>query len=372
MTELDVRAPVRLVAVDVARAVALIGMMATHVLPDDRSGVSGLAHGLAGGRASALFAVLAGVSLALGSGGDRPTPERLRFARWATVTRAVVIAVIGLTLGGLPTPAAIILCYYACLFLLAPLVLGWPARRLAVVAGAWAVLAPVASHVLRRAGDLGGPGPNLSWAGLSSPGVVLQHLLLTGYYPVLTWITYLLTGLAAGRLALGSPRVARNLAVAGAGLALLGRLVGEITVRLSDCAVPATGTRYGTGDTGSWWWLGADIAHTGEIGDLVHTTGTSLLVIGLALLVVTRVSPALIKPFAAAGAMTLTLYSAHVVALAVGKALEADLGLAWWVLIVHVLVALGFATFWGSPRRRGPLEELVATAIEVTVPRRTA
>lgn len=363
----------RLPAVDVARALALIGMMATHVLPDDRSGASGLAHALAGGRASALFAVLAGVSLSLGSGGADPTPERLGVARRAGVTRALVIAVLGLTLGGLPTPAAIILCYYAGLFLLAPLVLGWPARRLAVAAVVWAVASPVASQVLRSSGGFGdGPGANLSWTDLGAPGPALQHLLVSGYYPVLTWITYLLAGLAVGRLVLRSPLVARNLVIAGGVLAFLGWLIGQITLGLGGSAVAAagTGTFYGTGRTTSWWWLGVSTAHTGEIGDLVHTTGTALLVLGPALLVVPYLSARLVRPFAAAGSMTLTLYSAHVVALAVGEELDAGLGLSWPLLLAHVLAALTFATLWGSPQRRGPLEELVATSIEATVPRR--
>ena len=56
----------RLVGLDIARCLALLGMVATHVL-DERTATGDLtlAQGLAGGRASALFAVLAGVSLAM-------------------------------------------------------------------------------------------------------------------------------------------------------------------------------------------------------------------------------------------------------------------------------------------------------------------
>ena len=41
----------------------------------------------------------------------------------------------------------------------------------------------------------------------------------------------------------------------------------------------------------------------------------------------------------------------------------------WPVLIVNVVVALGVAQWWGSPDRRGPLEELVTTAVEIGAPR---
>jgi hypothetical protein len=73
-------------------------------------------HEIAGGRASALFAVLAGVSLALISGGSRP--ERSARIAAGIAVRALTIALIGLVLGELPTTIAIILTYYGALFLL--------------------------------------------------------------------------------------------------------------------------------------------------------------------------------------------------------------------------------------------------------------
>src|SRR5690606_26499734 len=62
----------RIVGLDVARWLALVGMIATHALrPVEASGHPTLVQSVASGRASALFAVLAGVSLALMSGGPR-------------------------------------------------------------------------------------------------------------------------------------------------------------------------------------------------------------------------------------------------------------------------------------------------------------
>ncbi len=59
-------------------------------------------HWLASGRASALFAVLAGVSLALMSGGTRPVRGRERLATTTgLVVRALLIAALGLLLGDL-------------------------------------------------------------------------------------------------------------------------------------------------------------------------------------------------------------------------------------------------------------------------------
>jgi uncharacterized membrane protein YeiB len=374
----------RLRAVDAARGIALIGMMAVHVL-SGADGSAGALHNLAGGRSAALFAVLAGVGLALGSGGAHPTAERLRRARRAIPIRAAVIGVIGLSLGLIDTPVAIILAYYAVLFLVALPVLGWSARRLALAAAGWALLSPVVSHLLRAAGLNDGPGSNPSWADVTDPGNTVLHLLLNGYYPVLTWVTYLLAGLAVGRLELHRAATGRQLAALGAGLAVGAWLVAALCVHLAGGEL-ALGERlnplafiagrgdgllddsfYGTTPTESWWFLGVMAPHSGSIPDLVHTTGTALLVIGLALMLVPSTGSAL-RPLAAAGSMTLSLYCGHV--LAVGLVASADPEHTWpvWpVLIVNVVLALAVATWWGSPERRGPLEEVVATAIEVGV-----
>jgi uncharacterized membrane protein len=374
----------RLPAIDVARGIALIGMMAVHLLSSG-SGAIGTVHTLAGGRSAALFAVLAGVGLALSSGGSHPDPERLRTARRAIAVRAALIAGLGLTLGGVPTPAAVILVYYGVLFLLALPVLGWSSRRLALAAAGWAVLSPVVSQLLRSAGLSEGPGPNLFWSDLADPGTVARHLLLTGYYPVLTWGTYLLAGLAVGRLALQRPEIARRLAVTGAGLAVAAWLAASVCVHLAGGvrALAATlpshsilsgrgadlfdDTFFGTTPTTNWWWLGVMAPHSGAIADLVHTTGTALLVIGLALLLVPRTGGWL-RPLAAAGSMTLTLYSLHVIALGAGPPAEHS-GQTVLVLALHILVALAAATVWGSPARRGPVEDFVATVVALSVGR---
>jgi uncharacterized membrane protein YeiB len=377
----------RLPALDVARGVALLGMMAVHVLHTG-PGVTGAVHDLAGGRSAALFAVLAGVGLALGSGGAHPNPQRLHRARRAIPVRAAAIAFLGLTLGLISTPLAIILVYYAVLFLCALPVLGWSARRLALAATGWALLSPVVSQLVRAAGLNDGPGANPSWQDVTDPGGTALHLLLNGYYPVLTWVTYLLAGLAVGRSALRLRRTAVRLAVLGAGLALTAWLVAIACVHRAggERALGATldpnayiagrgdgllnDSFFGTTPTTSWWFLGVMAPHSGAIPDLVHTTGTALLVIGLALLLVPRTGEWL-RPLAAAGSMTLTLYSAHAVGLGFVDVADPDGAWPVWpVLLVNIGLALLVATWWGSPQRRGPLEELVATAVEVSVPDR--
>ncbi len=376
----------RLVGVDVARGIALLAMMATHALPGtDPDGSVSTAFAIASGRASALFAVLAGVGLALLTGGAAPLRgPALAAARRGVLGRAVVLAVIGLVLGLWPSGVAVILVNYGLLFAVAALFLGLRARWLVPLALAWVLLAPVLAHVLR---PLAPPTtydvPDV--LSLLHPVRAVSELLLTGYYPVLVWTGYLLVGLAAGRLALGRARVATALVVVGALAAVAAELASRALVRaaggLEAIAGGATaggralleadgaggvrlGDLYGTTPTTSWWWLAVRAPHAGTPPDLVHTAGCALAVLGACLLL-TRWRPAavVLAPLAAAGSLTLTLYTLHVLALPV-MALLLPGGVVYATQVVGLL-ALATAWRFGADRgalpRRGPLEQLAAT-----------
>lgn len=357
----------RLSGVDAARGLALLGMTAVHVLPltgDD--GATSPAHLLAAGRSAALFAVLAGVGIALASGGRRPLrgQQRARFSA-ALVLRALVVGLIGLLLAELGSGIAVILAYYAVLFVLAVPLLGLGPRRLAAVAVTVALLMPALSYLLRS--DLPrapGASPGIDML-LADPGGLLQVLLLTGYYPALSWVAYLCAGLAVGRLALGSRWTAAWLLVAGVGLAvaavvtsalLLVSFGGYAAIEAASDASPADVDRgrFGTVPTDTWWWLATDAPHSTTPPDLLHTVGTALAAVGLLLLLA---GPArlLLAPLAAAGSMPLTLYTLHLIVL--GLVDDAD-PLPFWLL--QVGAALAGALLWRAVVGRGPLEALLA------------
>ncbi len=96
--------------------------------------------------------------------------------------------------------------------------------------------------------------------------------------------------------------------------------------------------------------------HTGTPFDLVGTTGSALAVLGLCLLALrVRTLRLLTRPVAAAGAMTLTLYTLHAVSLSADLEPWDDTG----YYLLQAAVALGFATLWLAALPRGPLETLV-------------
>lgn len=348
----------RLVGLDVARALALLGMVATHLLlevgPD---GQQTWPHDLAGGRASSLFAVLAGVTLAFLTGGRTPLRGSDRWrASLGVVGRAVVIGLVGLWLGGFETGLAIILCYYALLFVLGLAFVGLGARSLALLAVGWVVVVPVLSHALRpHLPERGYDSP--AFDQLAHPWQLLSELLLTGYYPAVPWLAYLLAGLALGRCDLGRRGLqlvwlAGGVAVA-LGAAALSRALVAPRFTEAELAEAALGFP-GTTGTDRWDLLLLDAPHSATPFDLAVTIGSAVAVIGGCLLVVGSL-PAFAERVVAvvfgAGTMTLTLYTLHAL-------LRADVWQSGTpdAFRNHVLTLAAIGAFFAGFRWRGPLE----------------
>lgn len=361
----------RIVGVDVARFVALLGMMATHVLPGVVDGEVTLVQQIAGGRASALFAVLAGVSMVLVAGRRTPLEGRAWWGFAAgMLVRAVLVGLVGLGLGELDAGIAVILVYYAVLFLVATPFMVMPTRLLVATTGLWVVAAPVVSHLLRRdvpPSSYGVP----SFASFDDPVPLVRELVLTGYYPVLTWTAYLLVGILIGRMDLRAARtpwwllagglVAASNAWAWSSLALdrdgvRAELVRTFTGagRLDSIDQTLAHGLYGVTPTGSWWWLAVRGPHTGTTFDLLMTAGSAAAVLGLALLL-GRAAPRATAVLFGGGAITLTLYSLHVASRVEG----------WWdgddlpTFLGQVLVATAIGAAFAAAGRRGPLEWVV-------------
>lgn len=368
----------RIVGIDLARCLALLGMITAHLVSDD-TGTGEVWLQITSGRSAALFAVLAGVSIALVT---RPRPDRTPTgSRLALVSRAILVAVIGLFLGIPDSGLAVILAYYGVLFLVALPVITWSAGRLAALAVVWGLASPVISLALRPhlpPSTYDVPTP----ASLTDPLQLLSELTVTGYYPVLTWATYLFAGMAIGRLDLRSATVRRWLVVLGGWGGVLALAVDRLALR-SDGAresLLATYDRwepvstwadldrvleaglYGTTPTGSWTWLWVWSPHSGSIVDLAHTVGSSMFVIGLSLIVVRivgRRGERVVQVLSGAGTMTLTLYAVHVAVVAAGRG--AGMAENGWALDlrVHLLGVLAVGVVFAVGRWRGPLEQLV-------------
>ena len=377
----------RLVGIDAARGLALIGMVSIHILPawDPVTFAPTAQWTLFAGRSAALFAFLAGVSLAFTSGGRTAhTGRAMTATRAGILVRAVLITALGLAINPVipgataeEIPAINILIYYGAFFVLVIPFLGLSVKALFAWAGFFAVAAPVLTHLLRGtlpvAVDL-----NPGFADLAAdPAAGVAQLLLTGTYPALPHLAYLLAGLGIGRLDLAGLRVQACLLLVGAGLAVLAwlaywvlilqaggydqlmthtpalteEMIDDIIVFGPDPVLPTT----------TWWWLALAGPHTNTPLALAMGLGSAAAVLGGFLLLARRFGGVLL-PLSAMGTMTLTLYSAHLLALS--AEVHYDRPYLWFFL--QIGVAALFATAWQRALGQGPLERLVTRGAGLT------
>ncbi len=376
----------RLIGIDVSRGLALLGMMAVHALiPFDEDFNPNWVSHIATGNASAVFALLAGVGLSLTSGRAAVPWSKASTTAASIMGRAAAIGLIGLLLGYTDAGiAGVILPYYAVMFLLAIPLVFLRTPTLVVVGIFAAVVVPVLSQLVRPA--LPRPtlaNPNFPYL-FHHPLDQLSELLLTGAYPALPWVSYICAGLIVGRLALSSLAVARRMLIFGAALAvaaasaswyLLGPLGGRAALR-----VAAPGPLNLDGDTvddllvfgfdgttpsGSWWWLATSAPHAATPLDLLRTIGIAVAVVGAMLLLGHITAPTLQRvihlvtaPLAAAGSMTLTLFTAHIVFM--NSSLDQFDPVGGYLF--QVAAVLLFALGWRQAVGRGPLETAVTAA----------
>jgi hypothetical protein len=207
------RRDARIPGLDVARGLAILGMLAAHTLPGDGGAFYD-------GRSSILFATLAGISLGLMTGGEHPAPRtattRAR-ARVSIVIRALLLIALGLGLWLLGTNIAIILDSYGFLFLVCvPLLFlnRWLLGALAVV---FAVVGPIVVQAITDLTSATGAAP----VSPDSP-LAIPLSWLDSYYPAPVWLAYVLAGLAISRFGVTRPRVQLVMIVGGVVVAALG------------------------------------------------------------------------------------------------------------------------------------------------------
>lgn len=377
--------PGRVPGADIARGIAVLGMFTAHmgVTSDDISTLEGWLS-LAHGRSSILFATVAGLSLALFTGGAKPfTGELMRTARARILVRAVLLLALVAVLDLLGPRVLLILGFYAAYFVLALPFLRMSPARLATMAVVIAVVGPFLAYY----------GPEaLARAGLRAPhdgSGAATDFLLTGHYPAVVWMAYVFAGLAVGRCDLRSPALRLSLVAGGFGLAAVSSLVSSTLVAGAGGAdaieqeFMGTAFEYAssTPPTLSDPWpplagLYLEGPHDDTMFEALGSGGFALGVLGLCLLVGAQartgadggrvrqvgrqVALVVTAPLAAVGAMALTVYSAQVVVL------------WWWSLTgvdllvypdngplgVMVLSALAGATLWRALFGRGPLERM--------------
>lgn len=374
----------RVVGLDVARALAIIGMFGAHVGVIDGVAWTRPATwtALVQGRSAILFALLAGVSIALITGGRSPSAAALPVQRLRLTGRGIAVFSIGLVMEMLGTPVVGILCLYGVLFVVAGFFLTLPPARLVTIAALLSLTGPVLTAAAEKL-TLGAGGAGTA-------------LVLTGPYPITVWLCLLLTGLAVGRLGIDRRAVAVGALLGGLALAVLGYGIGGLAqagafgpdiasdVRNASTGQSAsvTGASAVANETAehpegyaarlskseAWHSVVATFVtaapHSGGTAEIVGSGGFALAVLGLCLLLRPR-TEVLFGPLAALGSMPLTAYVVHIVVIFMaqgGPGSGVNLSNAMWGWLTLGMI-LG-CTAWAWTMGRGPLERLVTSVAQ--------
>ena len=297
----------RIVGLDIARSLAIIGMVVLHM-----ASLVWHTKVILNGLPAALFAILAGITLMI-------------IARNFTVTtllrilaRGCIITLIGLALLPLGGEIQVVLVVIGITMMLLCWVppLHW----------AWKLILFAAATV----------AATVKYAPLTLPQV----------YPLLAYIAYFFAGMLLYEIYIRKQRAAAqwvSTAIAG--------IVAAIGFYF----------RFTTDITG---WL-RFTGHTGVVGEIVLSIAVAAVVLHLCLLA-GRAAPKLVYPFAALGAMSLSIYILHVLTAYYWQSHIALHNTAWACAFIALFLVI--ATLWRRLIGKGPAEWAVAKAIAIAVP----
>lgn len=179
-----------------------------------------------------------------------------------------------------------------------------------------------------------------------------------GWLPAVVWTAFVLAGLLVGRLDLSDVHVGAQLFGGGLVLASSALAVGRLFE--PDWRQLFARDLYPSAPV-DWSDVWVTSPHSSMPLNVIGAIGSAAMVVGLCILLVrVRALARLLWPLAAAGSMTLTLYTIHALwtwRLRLDEPAPSEGGWGPWALQVVVLVAAAAAWRWRLPR--GPIEQVM-------------
>lgn len=347
----------RIEGYDIARALAILGMVVVHfslVMASDRSGPGWMVAilELLDGRAAATFVILAGVGLTLRShrAAANADPKALAEVRWTLIRRGLFLLVIGFI--NLRIWPGDILRVYGVSLLLASRLLSASNRRLLLGAFACA-LGFVILFVLFDF-EKNWDWDTLTYRRLWTPSGLFRNLFYDGFRSVVPWTGFVFFGMWLGRLDLRNAAVNNRVLLTSLGAALLAEGISWLSVSYL-LAHP-----HGMDAETIKVLVGTESMPPLPLF-LLASGGTAVAVIALSVRLASRWPTRLWRPLVDTGQMALTWYFAHIV---LGLGTVVALGLVstqslprsagCGVLFFALVVLLSW--LWKKRFRHGPLE----------------
>ena len=297
----------RIIGLDIARSLAIIGMIVLHM-----ASLVWHTKVILNGLPAALFAILAGITLMI-IARDFTVTTFLRI-----IARGCIITLIGLALLPVGGEIQVVLVVIGITMILVSWIppLRWWWKLLLLVAATAAA--------------------TIKYAPLTLPQV----------YPLLAYTAYFLAGMLLYEVYIRNSRVVAQWV--STGIAAL---------------IAAAGFYFRfTPDMPGWLRF---TGHTGVLGEIVLSIAVAAIVLHLCLLI-GRTVPKLVYPSAALGAMSLSIYILHVLTAYYWQSYVSLHNTGWACAFIALFLVL--ATFWRCLIGKGPVEWAVAKAIAIAVP----
>ena len=357
-------APTRIHGLDLARAVAVFGMVAVNyrvvMVAGEHPGSWVLwLVGLLEGRAAATFVVLAGIGISLlAKRALTADPSSLvACGRELLLRRAVFLFVVGLLYTPFWPPD--ILHFYGVYIAAGAMLLRAKDKTLLWLAGAANAVFFILLLVLDY--ESGWNWASLEYMGFWTPNGFLRNLFFNGFHPFFPWVAFLFIGMWLGRRSLDEATVARRLVIGGVALVV-------VIESLSAGVIRSLGLVRGSTEAEELLALLGTEMMPPMPQYILAGTGTAFATVGCCVLLVQRLGTGMLGPLLATGRLALTLYVAHVVLglgllESIGTLEDRTPGFASAYAGGFCMLAVAFAELWTRRFGAGPLERLLRTVI---------
>lgn len=291
----------RLIALDAARGLAVIGMFLQHFALNER-------NAFVAGNTTLLFVLCGGISYSIMAQRMKDRGSDASIFRSKMLARAIFVDIIGYLLIMLNTPYGIILPAYAAMFILALVLVNRSTRVIIYTAVGLLLFAPP-----------------LMILGMSYfKGAYLLQDIAGGPMSALALAPAFVAGMAIARFNLTAKRVAITLAISGFIMLVIGKLLAayvlpDLTTSFESWLVSKMDLNQAPPDEYAIWphnvtppemWhlLLQTAPHTASTFQTLIGLGIAFLVLGLTFLIPGRIKIVL-TPFAAVGRVALTMYA---------------------------------------------------------------
>ena len=340
-------ATARMPGIDVARALAVLGMVLVNYKammgaalrgPDWLTWLSSLVDG----RAAALFVVLAGVGISLRSRRARQDRAHLPYERASLLKRAAFLFVAGLL--NLHIWDWDILHCYGAYLAIAAFVLTISNAALWLLAFGCLYLSTLLSFYFNFSTDVS----------LWSPYGMMTEIFFDGLYPVFPWVAFLFIGMWLGRQGLHQRRARRWILLTALAVVVCFAVVSAYENQMETLAEDA-------GVAAEWLF---DILLSSEAIDVFSRAGTAVMALCLCIAATQeRAERRWVMALVATGQLAFTLYIAHAVAILIpqqhGLLEGGSLALSIAYSLAFYSVAMWFCVWWRRRWPQGPLEGII-------------